>query len=397
MSLTRNPSSEVGRVPAPTLVPPREDLGPHRIAAAASGAAQAGSEGGSAGWAELSPERRDRAKSAYATRRIAQGAMRTLLTGDRAPRPGDLVLARVEKLRQHKRLELAGGRRANLFPGDEVLVCYGNRYAPDQFEAEVPADLSACHLVAAGGVAARMLSRHGAVRSATEIQPLGLVGDERGAPLNLADWALPAVLRSPRRPLTVAVAGTSMNAGKTTTVASMIRGLAKSGLKVGAAKITGTGAGCDRWAMVDAGAEAVMDFTDFGYASTYQVPVAETAAILEAAVAALGREGCDVVVVELADGLLFSETAELIEHARFGQLVSGLVLAAADSMSAGYGAGWLVSRDLPLLALAGKLTSSPLMVRETEAVSDVPVLSLDDLESGKWTRLVGRDGKRSAA
>ena len=66
-------------------------------------------------------------------------------------------------------------------------------------------------------------------------------------------------------------------------------------------------------------------------------------------------------------------------------------------MSASYGAGWLASRDLPLLALAGKLTSSPLMVREVEAASDVPVLSLEELESGKWTRRVGRDSRRNAA
>ena len=38
-----------------------------------------------------------------------------------------------------------------------------------------------------------------------------------------------------------------------------------------------------------------------------------------------------------------------------------------------------------------------LMVREVEAASDVPVLCLEDLESGKWTRQVGRDGKRDAA
>ena len=66
-------------------------------------------------------------------------------------------------------------------------------------------------------------------------------------------------------------------------------------------------------------------------------------------------------------------------------------------MSASYGAGWLLSRDLPLLGLAGKLTSSPLMVREVEATAEVPVLTLEALESGKWTREVGRGRKRDAA
>jgi hypothetical protein len=103
------------------------------------------------------------------------------------------------------------------------------------------------------------------------------------------------------------------------------------------------------------------------------------------------------VVVELADGLLFPETADLVQHACFERLVSGIVLAAGDSMSASFGAGWLVSRDLPLLGLAGKLTSSPLMVRETEESGDVPVLTLEELESGDWTQRVGRDRARDAA
>ena len=110
----------------------------------------------------------------------------------------------------------------------------------------------------------------------------------------------------------------------------------------------------------------------------------------------LGRDGVDVVVVELADGLLFPETARLIEHARFRRLVSGLVLAASDSMSAGFGADWLRQRNQPLLGLAGKLTSSPLMVREVNQAMDLPVLTLDDLESGAWTRRLAL-GSRNAA
>ena len=41
------------------------------------------------------------------------------------------------------------------------------------------------------------------------------------------------------------VAGTAMNAGKTTAAARLIKGLQRAGLRVGAAKVTGTGAGGD--------------------------------------------------------------------------------------------------------------------------------------------------------
>src|SRR5436190_1848290 len=57
-------------------------------------------------------------KFAYTTRRLAEAQLGELIE-DQAPRAGDVVLARVEEIGQHKRLELRDGRRATLFPGDE--------------------------------------------------------------------------------------------------------------------------------------------------------------------------------------------------------------------------------------------------------------------------------------
>jgi hypothetical protein len=199
-------------------------------------------------------ERLSRAKAAYTTRRIDLTAATTLLrskvigqvsqvSNDLIPQAGDIVLARVNKIGQHQRLELANGRRASLFVGDEVLVSYGNRYAPDQFEALAPNSLTVCDLVAASGIAASTVARHDKTRVPTRLAPIGILGNSDGQRLNLADAALPQAHTSRPRPLTLAVVGTSMNAGKTTTAAHLIKGLVASGLKVGAAKITGTGAG----------------------------------------------------------------------------------------------------------------------------------------------------------
>jgi len=121
----------------------------------------------------LSTERLSQAKWAYTTRRIDQQQPLQLLQGSLCPEAGDLLLARVEELGQHKRLELVSSRRATLFEDDEIVVVYGNRYAPDQFEGIVPDHLGACRLVAAGGVAARLLNRHDKVKSATRITPYG--------------------------------------------------------------------------------------------------------------------------------------------------------------------------------------------------------------------------------
>ena len=120
----------------------------------------------------LDPSRAARAKAAFTTRRVPAARWCTLLGGERRPRPGDLVLARVTRKRQHTRIELTNGRKAQLHKGDEVVLVYGNRYATDQFEALVPQDLGPCHMVASGGIAAAMISRSRGVKPATEIEPL---------------------------------------------------------------------------------------------------------------------------------------------------------------------------------------------------------------------------------
>ena len=104
-------------------------------------------------------ERINKAKAAYSTRRVEFARCQELLT-NAIPCSGDVVLARVEEIGQHKKIELANGRRASLFIGDEIIVTYGNRYAPDQFEATVPKIQAPCHLVAAGGIAAQFISKH---------------------------------------------------------------------------------------------------------------------------------------------------------------------------------------------------------------------------------------------
>lgn len=331
-------------------------------------------------------------KAAYSVRRVPLRVIRSLLPAPATPRPGDLVLARVDRIGQHQRIELASGRRAHLHVGDEILVSYANRYAPDQFEALVPDDLGQCDLVAAGGVAARCISRHSRMKRPTRITPLGLVADRSGKRVNLADWALPQAELPAERPHVVAVVGTAMNAGKTTTAASLIHGLSVQGHRVGAAKITGTGAGGDRWSMVDAGAIEAVDFTDAGYASTFKVPQREIEWILGTLVAHLAEQGATAIVLEVADGLLQQETAELLESELFRRAVDSIFFAAGDALGAGSGVAWLKARDLPVVAVSGLLTASELACREAEAVTGMPIIDKPALSAGAW-----RPGPRNPA
>jgi hypothetical protein len=325
------------------------------------------------------------AKTAYTVRRVPLGEAR-LLIGGIAPRAGDVVLARVERLGQHQHLESAAGRRAKLWPGDEIVVAFGNRYAPDQFEAYVPGGLEPCHLVAGGGVAARVATRHGAIRAATDIVPLGLLARADGRPLNVMDGRLAAlpVPHGAVAPFTIAVLGASMNAGKTTTCVALTRGLSACGLRVGAAKITGTGSGGDRWAQVDAGARPMIDFTEAGHATTFGLSPRELEEVMVTLSAHLLAQGAQARVLEIADGLLQPDTAALATSATFAGLVDGVIFAADGAMGAVAGVEWLRARGLPVLAVSGLVTASPLATQEAAEATGLPVLGPDEIGAGGW-------------
>lgn len=327
----------------------------------------------------LLEEERTEAKRSFVTRRVPEDAMCTLISGTVRPRSGDVVLARIARLGQHRKIEQPDGRRASLHVGDEIVVAYGDRYAPDQYESVVPVDLGPTHLVASGGVASKMLSRSMDVRNPTQIMPLGLVGDPRARPLNLADFALPDVAPVLPRPRTVAVIGTSMNSGKTTTIHYLVRGLSRAGASPGVTKVTGTGSGNDYWVMLDAGARTMLDFTDAGLTSTYRQPLPLIERTFVRLVDHLTESGTGVNLVEVADGVYQRETSELIRSTVFAETVDVVLFAAGDATGAAAGVSHLRSLGLDVAAVSGRLTRSPLATREARAATGLPVLSIAEL------------------
>ena len=347
------------------------------------------------------PEALKRAAWAYTTRRV-RGPVSGILDGERTPSAGDLVLARVEAIGSHSGLQLPDGRRRTLFVGDEIVVAFGNRYAPNQFEAVVPRNLGRCHLVAGGGVAGDVLSRHNRLaKGPTQLRPLGLLAGPRGEPINLRDHALPPVQREPDLlPPVLAVVGTSMDSGKTQSAAHLVRGLRAAGFKTGFAKVTGTGSGGDPWLLHDAGADPVLDFTDAGLVSTYLVPYEEVIQVLVTLVTQLARSGVDAIVLEVADGVIQPETAALLESAAVQRIVGGFLFAACDAMGAISGCNWLHARRLPLLGLTGVFTASPLQEREASIATGQSAYTRTDLADPKLaSRLLqeARQGRRGPA
>jgi len=316
------------------------------------------------------------ARQSFVTRRVDLAAARALITSA-TPGAGDLVLARVQNLGHHKRLQLPTGRRARLFPGDEIIVAYGDRYAPQQFEALVPRSLGPCHLVASGGVAAHALTWHSQIQAPTEIEPIGLLVSQSGRRLNLRDWGLGQRPSGRRPPVVVAVAGTAMDAGKTTAGAHLVRGIRRAGLSVGTAKVTGTGACNDFDWMRDAGAGVVLDFTDAGYVSTHRLGTPVLVNIAATLLDQLAAAAVDVALLEIADGLAQPETAALLESDWALAAIDAVMFCAGDALGASAGLEWLARRRHRVLCVSGLLTAAPLAIRETEMLAPgTPVLDL---------------------
>lgn len=324
------------------------------------------------------------AKSTYATRHVVplHAAAPLSLLADPALRPehGDLVLARVTSVGEHTWVERPTGRRSRLFVGDDVVLAYADRYAPDAFLAHVPDDLGPCELVAAGGIAGRVDAAHARMGRPTSIEPVGLLADAEGHRLNLRDWT--TVRPRPLDPAAggapvVAVVGTAMNAGKTTALAMLVAGLRAAGLSVGAAKVTGTAAGNDPWLFTDAGAEA-LDFTDTGYATTAGLPHEACVEVVGGLLAEL-RSRHDVVLMEIADGVFQTESAALVADPRVRDAVAGVLFAAGDALGAVAGVRALQDAGWSVLAATGLFTASPLATREAAAVTGVPVWRSEEL------------------
>ena len=326
---------------------------------------------------DLNPTTLTHAKWAFTTRRVARGAAVGLCRDLRAAKTGDLVLGRVERIGSHKRLQLASGRPSELYAGDLVVVVCGARYAPDQFEGLAELLVSGSDLLASGGVLGRMRSRNAKMAAPTRIRPIGLLIGADGAPLNLAQYAIPERPR-PAIPVIGAV-GASMNSGKTTAVASLVHGLVRAGHRVAAIKATGTGAFGDYNAYLDAGAHHVADFVDAGMVSTYLEPIPRILKATDALLAGAAAEGCEIAVVELADGVLQKETAALIADPAYRARFSGFLLAVPDALAAAGGVATLARIGIRPLALTGVITQSPMATTEAETATGFHIASRERL------------------
>jgi hypothetical protein len=101
--------------------------------------------------------------------------------------------------------------------------------------------------------------------------------------------------------------------------------------------------------------------------------------ILDAIQTRMHAERVDVLVMEIADGLLQRETELLLRSPYVRQRIDGCLFSSGEAMGAIAGVQWLRAQNIEVLGLAGTITRSPLARAEAETAIGLQAIGLDQL------------------
>ncbi len=268
-------------------------------------------------------------------------------------REGDVIAVRVKTTKSvYNSLELATGRISAINQGDVIAGALGHRNALQGYAGVIPKTLKrgdCINLLNLGGVLGVSTSYSPLVGSPHECEVLGAVlsfpvlGSRKGIPCNIANGVAPLDESMCQTSIPIiAVAGTSMNSGKTEACLSIIQQFVRRGLRVAAAKTTGVSLRRDILGMQDAGATEVLIFTDFGVVTTQPSNAAE---LTKTMINRLVATEPDVILLELGDGLVGDYgVAAILGDPEIAKSLTAVVLAAADPVGAWGGTRLLIDR-----------------------------------------------------
>lgn len=311
---------------------------------------------------------------------IPHARIRSYHRFEKTPEVGDLVFGEVNSLGQHRLLESVSSRLHALNDRTHAIFVFGNRYAPDYYEAFVPDQWQdEVDLIAQSGIVGNAVHRNDRIGDPTRVRLQGYVCDANGEILNTRRGNLltprRTVREGGRRAKLILCVGTSMNSGKSHAAAACCYALTSVGKKVRAAKVTGTACHKDILLMQDNGADHVADFTYLGHPTTYMLSESELMNIFTAIDLKYGNNPANYLVVEFADGILQRETAMLLQNPMVLSRIHKVVFCAQDAFGAIGGVRVLKERfGLVPAAISGVCSSSPLALRELSEFTDIPIL-----------------------
>ena len=320
-------------------------------------------------------------KIASVTKRLALDVNAVL--GEEIPAvAGTVVAARVLNAKStYNTLEDVHGRMVALHPGDVIAGALGHRDALYGHAGRVPDSVKVgdeLRLLNLGGVIGQTDVLSPSMEEPFRLEILGSVlefpyfGRRVGVPAQVARAALPIrVPEAEELPPLVALVGTSMDAGKTTAAAALVRALTRRGITVAAGKMTGVSLRRDVLMMQDCGARPVSIFTDFGVVTTNQSNAVPAAHGL---IAHLAEARPDLIVLEMGDGLLGTYGVDaLLSDSVIASSIRSIVLCAQDPVGA-WGAQELLRSKYGMDAdvVSGRVTDGVAGVRFCNEKLELP-------------------------
>lgn len=310
------------------------------------------------------------------------------------PVAGDVVAVRVLEVNPHySRLELADGSEASLERGEVVLGVLGVRKALHGFSGRPPARLregAHLYLLNKGGVIGECTAFHRDLGWPTRVEYLGTVFKE-GRVLNLKDSALPLVdAPLPDIPVVI-VAGTCMNAGKTTVCRQILERFSEKGFRIHAGKVAGVACRQDVLKMEQSGAFRTLSFQDFGLPST--AGAEDLPRVARSLVHYLADSKPDFILLELGDGILGGyEVTSLFVDPEFMRHSLFMILCANDLMGVWGALQWMKQHGIqagqePPLLISGPVTDSGEGIQYIEENLKLPAANAFD-SSGKICTLI---------
>jgi len=288
------------------------------------------------------------------------------------PRVGDVALVEVDSISNHTRIVTSANERRRLYPGDRLIGVFGNRYATDAFEGKLT-PCGALSILTNAGLLGTVVSQNKNIKSPSRVRMSGYLCDAAGDRINLKSLLFQPSIPECSEPQVVLVVGTGMNSGKTTTAVRLVRELVCRQHRVAACKVTGSVSHRDLFEFRSASPELANDFSDYGFPSTYLCNPDELGSLFHSMVADAQQVDPDVIVMEVADGVLQRETAMLLHDPAIAAHVAGVVLTAPCALSAIEGVRQIESAGHSVLAVSGIITNAPLFVREFRSQIDIPV------------------------
>jgi hypothetical protein len=326
---------------------------------------------------------------------VQQYSINTNLATTWLPVAGDVAVFEILSTGKHTQIQSANKCNCYIYPGDHMMAAFGTRYATEQFEGYVPTTIQdEYHILGAGGTVGIISSMHSKFVNVgpTRLRLIGYATNTAGEVINTK-----ALKADSMRPFSGAMqsltriilsVGASMDSGKTTTAAHLVRGLKNKHMKAGFIKLTGTIYTKDRDLAFDNGADAVTDFGEMGFPSTYMCSMEELLDLHESLLARINANDLEYVVIEIADGIYQRETDMLLSNSRFMSGVDSVIFSAGDSLAAIQGVKALQDLCIIPTALSGLFTASPLLMQEVQRKTTIPVYTIGQLAQGDCVSLL---------